>query len=299
MTPDATVPPADVPRTAPRPVEANGVQLCVQTFGDPADPAVLLIGGATSSMDGWDEEFCARIAAGGRYVVRYDQRDTGRSVTCPAGAPDYTFADLMADVTGLLDALEVGRAHLVGVSMGGGLAQCLAVARPERVASLTLVATSPAGPTEAELPPPAERVRAVFTDPAPDPDWSDRAAVIAYLVEGERLLGGAAPLDEEAARERAGRIVDRSTDIEAAMKNHWILPEAEDPVTVRLADVAAPTLVLHGTDDPFFPLGHGRALAEGIPGARLVVLDGAGHEPPPARVWDTAIPAILAHTDRT
>ncbi|MEV0778340.1 alpha/beta hydrolase [Streptomyces sp. NPDC050428] len=278
------------------PVEANGVRLCVQTFGSPADPTVLLISGAASPMDGWDAGFCARLAAGGRHVVRYDQRDTGRSVATPAGAPDYTFSDLIADAVGLLDALDVDRAHLVGISMGGAVAQCVAVTHPERVATLTLVSTSPAGPTGSELPPPSERMRAAFADPAPEPDWSDRAAVIGYLVEGERLFTGSSPFDEEAARETSGRIVDRTTNIEAAMKNHFVLREAEKPVTVRLADVTAPTLVLHGTEDPLFPLDHARALAEGIPDARLVVLEGVGHQAPPARVWDTVVPAVLRHT---
>ncbi|WP_329031536.1 alpha/beta fold hydrolase [Streptomyces sp. NBC_01725] len=282
----------------PRLVEANGVRLCVQTFGSPADPTILLIGGAGSSMDGWDEGFCARLAAGGRHVVRYDHRDTGRSVNSPAGAPDYTFSALLADAVGLLDVLGAERAHVVGISMGGGLAQCLAVTHPGRVATLTLVSTSPAGPTESKLPPPSERMRAAFADPAPEPDWSDRAAVIAYMVEAERLFAGSAPFDEDAVRESSGRIVDRTTDIEAALKNHWALADDEEPVTVLLSEVTAPTLVLHGTEDPLFPLDHGRALAEGIPDARLVALDGVGHQAPPARVWDTAIPAVLHHTDR-
>lgn len=293
------IPDGDVPRRTPRLVEANGVQLCVQTFGSSTDPTILLIGGAGSSMDGWDEGFCARLAAGRRHVVRYDQRDTGRSVTSPPGAPDYTFGALLADAVGLLDVLGVDRAHVVGISMGGGLAQCLAVTHPERVATLTLVSTSPAGPTGSELPPPSERLRAAFADPAPEPDWSDRAAVIAYLVEGERLFGGSAPFDEEAVRESAGRVVDRTTNIEAAMKNHHALVDDEEPVTVRLPDVTAPTLVLHGTEDPLFPLDHARALAEAIPGARLVALDGVGHQAPPPRVWGTVIPAVLRHTDGT
>ncbi|MEU0692484.1 alpha/beta hydrolase [Streptomyces niveus] len=293
------VPDSEVRAGAPRLVEANGVRLCVQTFGSPADPTILLIGGAGSSMDGWDEGFCARLAAGPRHVVRYDHRDTGRSVNSPAGAPDYTFSALLADAVSLLDTLGVQRAHVVGISMGGGLAQVLAVTHPERVATLTLVSTSPAGPTESELPPPSERMRAAFADPAPEPDWSDRTAVIAYMVEAERLFAGSAPFDEEAVRESSGRIADRTTDIEAALKNHWALPDDDEPVvTVRLSDVTAPTLVLHGTEDPFFPLDHGRALAEGIPDARLVALDGVGHQPPPARVWDTAVPALLHHTDR-
>ncbi|MFD3519769.1 alpha/beta fold hydrolase [Streptomyces sp. NPDC058653] len=296
--PDDDVSGGDVPRSAERLVEANGVRLCVQTFGRPTDPTILLISGAASSMDGWDEGFCARLAAGGRQVVRYDQRDTGRSPVSPAGAPDYTFTDLTADAVGLLDTLGVDRAHLAGISMGGALAQCLAVAYPERVSTLTLLSTSPAGPTGSELPPPTESLRASFADPAPEPDWSDRAAVIAYLVGGERLFTGSAPFHEDAVRELSGRIVDRTTDIEAAMKNHWVLPEDKEPVTVRLAEIAAPTLVLHGAEDPLFPLGHARALVEGIPDARLVTLEGVGHQAPPARVWGTAIPAVLRHTDR-
>ncbi|WP_381803281.1 alpha/beta fold hydrolase [Streptomyces niveus] len=295
---DRAVPDSEVRAGAPRLVEANGVRLCVQTFGSPADPTILLIGGAGSSMDGWDEGFCARLAAGRRHVVRYDHRDTGRSVNSPAGAPDYTFSALLADAVGLLDTLGVDRAHVVGISMGGGLAQVLAVAHPERVATLTLVSTSPAGPTESELPLPSERMRAAFAVPAPEPDWSDRAAVIAYMVEAERLFAGSAPFDEDAVRESSGHIVDRTTDIEAALKNHWALPDDDEPVTVLLSDVTAPTLVLHGTEDPLFPLDHGRALAEGIPDARLVALDGVGHQAPPARVWDTAVPAVLHHTDR-
>ncbi|WP_405801488.1 alpha/beta fold hydrolase [Streptomyces sp. NBC_01506] len=289
---------SDVPRGTPKSVEANGVRLCVQTFGSSADPTILLISGAGGSMDNWDDEFCARLAAGRRHVIRYDQRDTGRSVTSPAGAPDYAFSALLADAVGLLDVFGVDRAHVVGLSMGGGLAQNLAVTHPERVATLTLVSTSPAGPTESELSPPSERLSASFTDPAPEPDWSDRAAVIAYMVDNERLFTGAAPFDEEAVRESAARTFDRTTNIEAALKNHGELADDEDPVTVRLADVTAPTLVLHGTDDPLFPLDHGRALAEGIPDARLVTLAGVGHQAPPARVWDTVIPAVLSHTDR-
>lgn len=297
MTPNDALSAADVPRGAAHPVEANGVRLCVQTFGSPTDPTVLLISGAASSMEGWDEEFCARLAAGGRRVVRYDPRDTGQSVTSPAGAPDYTFTDMVADVVGLLDALGADRAHLVGISMGGALAQCVAVAHPERVATLTLVSTSPAGPTESQLSPPAERLRATFADPLPEPDWSDRAAVIEYLVAGERLFAAPALFDEAAARELTGRVVDRSRDIEAASKNHRMLPEDDDPITVRLAEVAAPTLVLHGSEDPLFPLDHGRALAEGIPGARLITLDGVGHQSPPPRVWDTVLAAVIRHTD--
>ena len=115
-------------------VSVNGIELCTQAFGSAGDPVVLLIGGAAATMDWWEDEFCERIAAGGRYVIRYDNRDTGRSTSSPAGQPNYTGMDLTADAIGLLDALDVGQAHLVGISMGGGIAQEIALAssRPGR-----------------------------------------------------------------------------------------------------------------------------------------------------------------------
>src|SRR4029453_15857394 len=106
-----------------RVVSVNGIELCTQAFGSPANPVVLLIGGAAASLDWWEDEFCERIAAGGRYVIRYDHRDTGRSTSSPAGHPNYTGMDLTADALGLLDALDVSQAHLIGISAGGAIAQ--------------------------------------------------------------------------------------------------------------------------------------------------------------------------------
>ncbi|PRX49324.1 pimeloyl-ACP methyl ester carboxylesterase [Prauserella shujinwangii] len=286
-----------VQRGGERLLAANGVQLCVETFGRPGDPAVLLIAGAACSMDWWADEFCLTLAAGSRFVVRYDLRDTGRSVSSEPGAPDYTGADLVADAAGLLDALGLASAHVVGMSAGGGLAQHLATEHPDRVATLTLLSTSPAGPVDRELPRAADRIRRVFDEPAPEPDWSDRAAVTEYIAEGERPFAGSHPFDEEGMRDLAGRVFDRTTDIAASMTNHWLL--ADGPTTpVSLPDIAAPTLVLHGTEDPLFPFGHAEALADAIPGARLVPLERAGHELPPRPLWSVVIPAILEHTAR-
>src|SRR5947199_7314666 len=140
----------------PRIVDVYGVDLCVDAAGDAADPAILLIGGIGASMDWWEEEFCQRLAVGGRFVIRYDHRDTGRSVSYPAGAPGYTGADLAADVVGVLDALGRRSAHLAGISMGGAVAQQVALAHPDRVDSPVLISTSPAVPCGPELPPIAE-----------------------------------------------------------------------------------------------------------------------------------------------
>ena len=175
------------PATATTPariLRAHGVEICVQTFGSADAEPVLLIAGAASTMLYWDEEFCAGLAAGPRFVLRYDHRDTGRSTTCPPGAPDYTAVDLLDDAIGLLDALGIDRAHLVGLSMGGGLAQLAAIAHPDRVASLTLIAASPAGP--AEHPRPAVDVRAGAAEFA----RGDRAGLV-RPGRGDRLPGRA------------------------------------------------------------------------------------------------------------
>lgn len=280
-------------------VQANGVKLCVEGFGNPADPAILLIGGAASSMDCWENAFCARLAAGPRFVLRYDNRDTGRSVSYEPGVPPYTIRDLGADAVGLLDAFGLARAHLVGISMGGGIAQLLALDHPDRVASLTLISTSPGGPggpANPDLPPMSEKLHAVFAEPGPQPDWSDRAAVIEYIVDGARPFAGSLSFDEAGLREIAARVVDRTRNIASSMTNHWILEGGGEPLRPRLGAISAPTLVMHGTVDPLFAYGHAVALAKEIPGARLLPLEGMGHEMPPREVWDVVVPAILLHT---
>jgi pimeloyl-ACP methyl ester carboxylesterase len=292
--------PADrvVHRSPQRLVSANGVDLCVQTFGDAADPAILLIGGAESSMDWWEDEFCELLASGGRFVIRYDFRDTGQSVTYEPGAPAYDGADLVADAVGLLDVLGIARAHLVGLSMGGGIAQHLALEHAGRVATLTLISATPVGhrPGEPDLPGMSEQLASSFADPAPEPDWSDRETVIAQVVEGLRPFAGSLPFDEERHRELVGRVFDRTINIASSMKNHWLL-EGGEPVRGRPSDLSVPTLVLHGTEDPMFPYPHGEALADEIPGARLVPLEGGGHEVPHPQLWSLVVAAILEHTD--
>ncbi|GAB3475026.1 alpha/beta fold hydrolase [Amycolatopsis cihanbeyliensis] len=280
-----------------RTVRTDGVELCLETFGDPADPALLLISGAAGSMDQWEPAFCARLAGEGRFVIRYDHRDTGGSSTSPVGAPSYSGDDLATDPVRILDALGIDRAHLVGISMGGGLAQYLAARRAERLLTLTLIATSPAGECSERrsLPPSEPRIRAVFENPAPEPAWDDRSAVIDYLVEAERPFAGSLGFDEQRARRTATVVVDRTRDIAASVTNHWVI-DGGSTDRFRLADITLPTLVLHGTDDPLFPLGHGEALAAEIPGATFVPLHGMGHEMPPRPLWDTAVSAIVGHT---
>jgi pimeloyl-ACP methyl ester carboxylesterase len=273
-------------------IEANGVELCAESFGDPGDSPILLVMGIGASMLWWEEGFCRMLADGGRFVIRYDHRDTGRSVSNEPGRPEYSGDDLVADAAGVLDAYEIAAAHVVGVSAGGAFAQLLALDFPERVRSLTLISTSIAIASERALPPPtAEFGRFVATV---DVDWSDPGSVIAYLVDYSRMLAGEErPFDEAAFRELARRDVERARDFRAA-RNHDLLLDAERSHT-PLSSISAPTLVIHGTADPMFPIGHGEALADEIPGARLLRLEGAGHGLDRA---DRAVvvEAILEHT---
>ncbi len=275
-----------------RMIEANGVELCTEPFGDPGDPPVLLVMGVSASMLWWEEDFCRLLAEGGRFVIRYDHRDTGRSVTYEPGHPRYTGSDLVADAVGVLDGYELMAAHVVGVSAGGAFAQLLALGFPDRMLSLVLISTSPATRVERSLPSATERFGGFLA--SAEVDWSNHGSVIEYLVAYERMLaGGVRPFDEAAWRELVGRHVERARDI-AASQNHTMIPEGDVP-SAPISSIAAPTLVIHGTADPMFPLAHGRALAEEIPGASLLTLEGAGHGVDRAD-WDPIVRAILAHT---
>jgi pimeloyl-ACP methyl ester carboxylesterase len=277
---------------AERMIEANGVELCTEPFGVPGDPPVLLVMGVSGSMLWWEEGFCRLLAEGGRFVIRYDHRDTGRSITYEPGRPQYTGADLVADAVGVLDAYGIAAAHVVGVSAGGAFAQLLSLGFPDRVLTLVLISTSPATPGERSLPSATERFNDFLA--STDVDWSDRASVIDYLVAYERMLaGGARPFDEAAWRELVGRDVERARDI-AASENHSLIPEGDVP-SKPISSIAVPTLVIHGTADPMFPLAHGEALAKEIPEARLLTLEGAGHGVDRAD-WEPIARAILTHT---
>ena len=273
-------------------IEANGVELCAESFGDPHDPPVLLVMGVGGSMLWWEEGFCRLLADGGRFVIRYDHRDTGRSVTYEPGHPRYTGADLVADAVGVLDAFGLPAANVVGVSAGGAFGQLLALGFPDRVLSLVLISSSPAKPSERELPPATDRFREFFASARVD--WSDQTSVIEYLVGYQRMLaGGERAFDEPAWHELVRRDVERARTI-ASSENHGLLAEGKVS-SAPLSSIVVPTLVIHGTADPMFPLEHGQALADEIPGARLLTLEGAGHGVDRAD-WAKIVRAVLEHT---
>jgi pimeloyl-ACP methyl ester carboxylesterase len=273
-------------------IETRGVELCSEAFGDAADPPILLIMGIGASMLWWDERFCRMVAQAGRYVIRYDHRDTGRSVAYEPGRPGYDGDDLVADAVGVLDAYGIPAAHLVGASAGGAFAQALALDHPDRVLSLVLISSSPVLPVERELPAPTEAF-GHFVSTA-EVDWSDADSVVDHLVDYSRVLaGGRRAFDEVAARDLVRRDVERARSF-SSLQNHDAIPHGRRR-RGPLSSIGAPTLVVHGSVDPMFPLEHGEALAQAIPGAGLLRLDDAGHGLDPAD-WEPVARAIVEHT---
>jgi pimeloyl-ACP methyl ester carboxylesterase len=275
-----------------RMITVDGVELCTEPFGDPTDPPVLLVMGLGASMLWWDESFCRLLADGGRYVIRYDHRDTGRSVTDEPGHPGYNGEDLALDAVSVLDGYGLPAAHLVGVSAGGAFAQVVALAHPDRVLSLVLISTSAATPGNRGLPPPTDAFGRFLS--TAEVDWSDSESVIGYLLDYSRVIAGEQrPFDEAAFHQLVRSDVQRARNF-PALQNHDIVA-GDGPALPGLSSITAPTLVIHGTADPMFPLEHGRTLAEEIPGATLLVLDSAGHGVY-RDDWETIVPAILEHT---
>ncbi|QRG68662.1 alpha/beta fold hydrolase [Brevibacillus choshinensis] len=268
----------------------DGIELCVEGFGRQDDPAILLVMGATASMIWWETEFCQRLADKGYFVIRYDNRDVGRSTTYEVGSPGYTFEDMADDAVRVLDSFGIKQAHIVGMSMGGLLTQIVALRHTDRVLSISLVMTSNFAP---HLPPMEEKVAAFFSN-AGSIDWTDEQAVVASSVEKWKVLRGSKhSWDREKIEKLTREEFKRARNI-ASMNNHAFVTGAETYV-VRTHEIPQPTLVIHGTEDPIIPYVHGVHLANTVPGAALLTLTGTGHELH-EQDWDAMIEAICAHT---
>lgn len=273
----------------------DGLSLATEAFGDAACPPVLLIMGAMASMLWWPEAFCERLASHGRHVIRYDNRDTGRSSKYPPGEPGYSFDDVVDDAFRVLDFHGIAAAHIVGMSLGGMVGQVAATKHPSRVLSLTAISSSPVGADNAHLPGMSQAVIA-HMDAGEAVDWSDRDQVIAYMVEDSRLLAGRAhPPDEARTRAFLEQDYDRAGGYLNAT-NHAVLDVGRE-WRGRLREITVPLLVIHGTADPIYPIEHGAALAAAVQDARLLRLEGGGHELHEAD-WNAIITAIVRHTGR-
>jgi len=284
-------------------VSANGLTLCYETFGDPANPPMLLIMGMGAQMVGWDDEFCEALAARGFRVIRFDNRDAGKSTRFDhAGVPDvasamtrawlrmpvsapYLLDDMASDVVGLLDALHIEKAHLVGASMGGGIAQILATHRPQRVLSLTSIMSTTG---DSALPPPEpQAMAAVFQRPP-----ADLHRYVEHYVQTWRILR-AGEFPEEGPRDRARAARNHARGLNPAGAARQLLAILASGSRRRaLHNVSAPTMVIHGDADPLVPLAAGVDTAEHIAGAELLVLEGMGHALP-MRLWPRIIDGIL------
>ncbi|RMC31015.1 alpha/beta hydrolase [Paracoccus alkanivorans] len=277
-----------------RVIKSDEVEIATQAFGDPSHQPVLLIMGAMASMLWWPEAFCRQLAAQNFHVIRYDNRDTGLSTFYEPGSPPYTTDDMAEDAMRVLDGYEIDSAHLVGMSMGGMIAQIAAFAHPGRVRTLTLISTTPVSMDTSALP----QTSSAYMEHAAEGeiiDWSDHSQVIDFIVKDTRMIAGTAhPYDEARARGLVEHDVKRARNFVSAT-NHFALGAGAD-WTGKLADLEIPLLVIHGTDDPIFPIEHGELIAETVDGADLLRLEGGGHEIHPDD-WGKVLPAIKAHSD--
>ena len=260
---------------------ANGIEVEYETFGNPKTAPLLLIGGLGTQMISWDDEFCELLATRGFLVIRFDNRDTGLS-TYVDGA--YELDDMADDAAGLLGALEVPAAHVVGASMGGFIAQLLAINHPHRVLTLTSIMSGPGGQDQV---PPTEQGSAVLR--VPPPKTRDEQIELGLWAK-KVLLGPADPFDDGWERARIERAVDRAYHPAGFARQLQAIMAARGRLT-RLAAIRVPTLVIHGDADILVPVDNGRQVAAAVPGARLLEIEGMGHDLP-RRVWPQVADAI-------
>ena len=282
---------------------ANGIELAYETFGDREGRPLLLVMGLGVQMITWPDAFCEELAGRGFFVVRFDNRDVGLSTRMTDAPPpdlmaafggdtssaSYRLEDMADDAAGLLDALGLASAHVAGASMGGMIAQTLAIRHPERVRSLTSIMSTPCpsigSPTQ-------EALAVLLSAPAVDRAGSVERALTAYRVIGSPGF----PLDEAWIADVAGRSWDRGVD-PVGVARQLLAIHASGDRTEALRSVRVPTLVVHGSDDPLVQVAGGRATAEAVPGAELLEIPGMGHNLP-REVWPQVVDGIATLAER-
>ncbi|MFN8017413.1 MAG: alpha/beta fold hydrolase [Acidimicrobiales bacterium] len=275
----------------------NGLELAYETFGDPSDPAIVLVMGLGTQMLAWPEELCEALAGAGHHVVRFDNRDIGLSTHLDLPVPSlgdmllqrnvpYRLDDMASDVLGLADHLGIDRFHLVGASMGGFISQTVALAQPSRVRTMTLIMTS-TGSRRVGRPTPAVMRRLARQERSGTREQAMDAAVAVY-----RVIGSPSHLDEALIRELAGRSYDRADDSEGRQRQLAAIM-AQPNRTAGLRRLRIPTLVVHGLDDPLVSPSGGLALAKAIPGATFVGHAGMGHDLP-RTLWPVLVDDVLS-----
>lgn len=285
-------------------VRSNGMTLSYSTIGDPSDPALLLIMGLGAQLVDWPDEFCDMLAARGFHVIRFDNRDIGLSTWLDdLPLPDvgaifggdfttvpYLLSDMAADTAGLLKELGIARAHVAGASMGGMIAQQLAIDRPDVVASLCSIMSTTGDRTVGHATP--EAAAALMRPPA-----TNRDDAIAGAVAGSKAVGswafGVFDVPEDDMVRKAAAKYDRSFHPAGTARQYGAILASPDR-TAALGAVTAPTLVVHGENDPLIDVSGGRATAAAVPGAELLVIPGMGHDLPRG-AWEQVVDAITAN----
>ncbi|MFC1859009.1 alpha/beta fold hydrolase [Thermodesulfobacteriota bacterium] len=288
-------------------VTANGIQIEYDTFGEKSGKPILLIVGLGCQLIFWSEEFCQQLANSGHYVIRFDNRDSGLSTKFEeAGVPDlmeamrqvmrgekieapYTYDDMADDTVGIIDTLGIEKAHICGMSMGGAIAQTIAMRHPSRVLSLIPIY----GPTgNPKLPQPKPEILGLLLTPPPE----ERESFIDHSMNIFRAFAGSGyEFEESWLRDLAGRGYDRAF-YPQGMARQFIAGLAHGNRRRRLKTVTAPTLVIQGDEDPIVPVENGREAAEAIPGAELLVINGMGHDIPYRGAWVRIAEAIAEYT---
>lgn len=270
-------------------IRFNDVHICTESFGEINNPTILLIMGATASMIYWEEEFCKRLSNQGFHIIRYDNRDVGKSITYEYGHPEYTFEDLADDAIQVLDAYKVDKAHIVGMSMGGIITQIIALKHPSRVLTISLIMTSN---FDSSLPKKDNKVTKALSE-LKIRNWQDKDEVVECFIKKSKVLIGSKHIfDEEKIRRLNEEEFDRAINLQI-MENHGFI-KGWGSYLSRTNEINAPTLVIHGTEDTIIPYEHGIHLSEVIPNAVLVTLEGTGHELH-HNDWDEIINAISKH----
>ena len=270
-------------------IRFNDVYICAESFGEINNPTILLIMGATASMIYWEEEFCKRLSNQGFHIIRYDNRDVGKSITYDYCPPEYTFEDLADDAIQVLDAYKVDKAHIVGMSMGGIITQIIALKHPSRVLTISLIMTSN---FDSSLPKKDSKVTEALSE-LKIRNWQNKDEVVECFIKKSKVLIGSKHIfDEEKIRRLNEEEFDRAINLQS-MENHGFI-KGWGSYLSRTNEINAPTLVIHGTEDTIIPYEHGIHLSEVIPNAVLVTLEGTGHELH-HNDWDEIINAISKH----
>jgi pimeloyl-ACP methyl ester carboxylesterase len=297
----------DVLHTDEAQARANGIEIAYDTYGDPGAAPLLLIMGLGGQLINWDEAFCVQLVARGYRVIRFDNRDAGLSTKfTEAGVPDinqlnlalergetmqtpYTLQDMAGDALGLLDALKIDSAHVLGSSMGGRIAQLMAIYYPHRVRTLTSIMSTMGEPG---VPPPNPEALSVLLEPAP----TDREGYIESSVLSSRVTGGSGfSINEARVRQRAGQAFDRSFSPDGVIRQYAALMSAASSKH-DLKSLSVPTLIIHGSEDPLISAEVAVDMANTIPDATLLIIEGMGHSVMDIpQIWPQILDAFTRH----